>query len=296
MGPSKIKPLHILLGGVLLLVVVGVGGYFALIRPLQLDIKKREQEIVGIQAQKKQVDGADFSNAQVDPAKKKYGEQDQRYITSLAELAVLERRKQLPATQAIQLRKTQEQMVTQVLPRWFDLPRNVVRTMEGFARQLERKHRVKSYFSFAAPASPSDPTSIPNDIIVYPLGGVMVEGDFNRVLAWAKGWNDAPLLCSVDGLKFQLAGRGGKVRATAALTAFVFPTGDGVVIPGAGGGGGAGGFGGGFGSGGFGDPGMMSGGIADPGASPPGSMPPGGPSPGGMPPGGPSPGGMPPGG
>lgn len=238
---GKFGQAHVwIIGGVLMLIIGGLG-YYLLIRPVDLDITKVEGEVNTIKQTSKSVDGATFNNSQVDVANKKLEEQQKRVDTRKSELAVLERTKQLPPSQVLDVRTKKLDKIVHTLPRWLDLPRNVVTLVERWSKTHARRHKIELLTSFAAPAPGTNVDNIPTQIVPWQLGGMQFTGKFNDVMAWYRGWNNAPLVCKLDGLRLTLAGRGGKVTGTAVLTAFVFPTGEAVTIPSGGGGGGAGG-------------------------------------------------------
>jgi type II secretory pathway component PulM len=294
LGANKFGQAHVYIIGVVVMLIVGGGLFWFLIRPIQENTKKANQELTAEKAKSVQVDGASFTNAQLAAAKTKLTEQDERYKDSKATLDTEVRRKQLPPNEQLVVHKERVSLIGDSLPRWFNLPKNVVTRMEAFSKRLAAKHGVEVQTQFSGPAPATTPNAIERTLVAWPLGPMRVTGEFKKVMAWARGWNDAPLLSVVEPLPLSLAGRGGKVTSTVNLTVFVFPTGNGIVEPVAGAGSSAGAFGGGGAFGGAGDPSMMGGAMgaagpmgADPGAGAvptgPGAMGPaaGGPSPDG---------------
>jgi len=277
MRSNRITPLHVYLIGLVLMLIVGVGLYFALLRPAYADAAAKKQEVAAAEAQtvtigdEPEVKSQTFSYTvetgpdQVKKAKASLEKVRANKESKERELAILEARKQLAPPHRINIGDgTPQTIVRQTMANWLNLPRVVIPLMNRFADKLAAKHGVQVLHQFAGPAPSTDPNSIPKDIIAWNLGKMSATGPFLQVMQWARDWNSAPLLVAVDGLEMQLVGTGGKVTATANLTVYVFPTGKAVVIP-QGGGAPAGG-GGGFGGGGNGPMGMPGGGN---GAGPP---------------------------
>jgi hypothetical protein len=227
MGSSKIKPVHVYLIGGVLMLIIGVGLYFAVLKPVNDEIEVVNGQIAAERAKTVSVDNQPFTIAQRTAAEDALKKAEIRKNERKATLAALEVRKQLPSNERLEIAGDTPGLITNTLPRWFNLPQVVVQRMERYAQQSARKHGVTVTTQFSGPSPGTNPDSIPRQIIAWTLGGMTVEGEFNRVMAWVRDWNNAPLLVSVDGLRCQLAGRNGRVVATAGLSAFVFPTGPG---------------------------------------------------------------------
>lgn len=243
MSAAKITQLHVYIIGGVLMLIVGFGLFFTLIKPLNEENKALATAIAGLEQTPVQVDGKSFTIAQASDAQTALQTAQQRRDQNEAKLKSLESKYQLRPGDRIHIPKqddpkAEDQLLKVTMSRWLQLPKVVVTLMDNYAQKLAKKHGVTVFTSFAAPASVPDPRAIRqnNSIITYQLGGMSVRGDFNKVMKWVEDWNNAPLLVSVDGLKCQLAGKKGEVSATCGLTAYVFPTGPGVTIPGAGGG------------------------------------------------------------
>jgi type II secretory pathway component PulM len=231
---AKITQLHVYIIGGVLMLIIGGGLWFTLIKPLNEANESLRGEISGIETAQAQVDGQGFTISQASAAAEKLETAKQRRNNNEARLKALEAKYQVAPPKRIVIGNTEDEILRTTMARWFNLPREVVTLMEGYAQKLAKKHAVTVATNFAAPASPADPKKIPTDIIAYQLGGMSVRGPFPNVMRWVQDWNSAPLLVSVDGLKCGLAGDKGVVTATCALTAYVFPTGPGATIPGAG--------------------------------------------------------------
>lgn len=249
MNAGKITQLHVYLVGGFLLICIGVGMFFLTLKPLNDANATLARNITTLEQTPVQVDTKSFTIANAADAQKALAGARTRRTESEAKLNRLSDAKQLPEKDKIVIEKELDKQLSNGLPRWIGMPQKVLTLMSGFARRSAKKYGVEVFTSFSAPAiGGTNPKAIPTDVITMPLGGVMVTGDFNKVLAWIENWNNAPLLSSVDGLRCSLAGTNGKIRATAAVVAYIFPTGPGATIPSAAGAG-SGGYGGGMGGG-----------------------------------------------
>ena len=235
---SKITQLHVYLVGGVLMVLIGFGLFFLMIKPLQDANVILKGEVSTAESTQVSIDNQNFTWNQVEEGKKALAAAKERRKGKEAKLASLTASKRLPRNQEIDLRDgTDEAILRSTMSRWLQLPRIVVDMMEDYARARGRRRGVTVTTAFAAPAPSTAPSSIPRDIIAWNLGGMTMRGRFERVMAWARDWNNSPLISSVDGLKCSVADRDGVVSATATLTVYIFPTGKAVTTPGAGGGG-----------------------------------------------------------
>jgi hypothetical protein len=273
MNSNKLNHVHVYLIGGVVMIIIAAGLYFALIRPLKLANTELAQQVQTAETTTKSVDGKNFVYNQLTEAQAALQGAEARYQRKQGELASLESSYQLPPGQRIVLPAQEQQLLTQTLQPWLLLPQVVIQRMQAFSRAHAKRHGVTVQTQFAAPAPSTDTRLIPRSIIAWNLGPMVAEGPYEKVMAWARGWNDAPLLVAVDGLRMSLAGKGGKVRATCNLTVYIFPTGPGVQAVTGGTGAGTGGMGGMMGGMGGNGPGMM---MSDPAAATAGN------SPGGM--------------
>jgi hypothetical protein len=244
MGSSRITHVHIYIIGGVLMLLLGAGLYFALLKPLNEEIVQLRSDIQGIEQQAVSVDGQNVTIVTSPwPGPKERAQEildkaRERQAAKKAQLASLERRKQLPGDQTLDLGNgDQNHLLRTTMPRWLQMPRYVVTMMGQYARTSARRHGVRVTTAFRAPAPSTDPSAIPRDIVAWNLGQMTVTGEFNRVMRWAEDWNRAPLLVAVDGLKVSLENDEGHVTGTCTLTVYVFPTGQAVASPGAAGGG-----------------------------------------------------------
>ena len=264
MNSKKITHVHVYLIGFVVMVIVGVALYFLLLKPLNESNAALAQTVAQLESTTANVDGKSFRYDQKAEAEAALAEAQGRKAGKEAQLASLERRKQLPANQALRLETDQARILAVTMPRWLMLPERVVTTMERWASTRARRLGVEAETTFAAKAPSTDPNLIPKDIVAWNLGTMTVTGDFNRVMRWMKDWNNAPLLAAVNNLKCSVADKDGKVTATASLNVYLFPTGPGVQAVSVAGQGGAPG----MGAPGMGYPGMGYPGMGSPGADP----------------------------
>lgn len=272
MKSNKLTHVHVYLIGGVIMTIVGVALYFMLLKPLNEENKVLAGQVQSTESEQVDVDGKKFVWNQEEAAQKALQEAQKRKAGKEAQLASLERKKQLPATQALRIATTQPEMLSSTLQRWLVLPERVVQLMEDWAKSRAKRYGVKVETTFAAKAPTTDPTKIPTDIVAWNLGTMTITGKFDRVMQWAKDWNNAPLVSAVNDLKCSIADRGGVVKATASLNVYIFPTGPGAgkAVSVAGGASGS--------PGGMGMPGM-NGGMGN---MPPGGMAPPPPGPPGM--------------
>jgi hypothetical protein len=263
MKSNKLTHVHVYIIGVVIMTIVGVALYFMLLKPLNEEVVSLTGQVAAKEAEAVDVDGKKFVWNQLEGAQKALVEAQTRKAGKEAQLASLERKKQLPSAQTLRIATTQPEILATTMPRWLMLPERVVQTMENWSKARAKRYNVEAVTTFAAKAPSTDPTKIPTDVVAWNLGTMTVTGKFDQVMQWAKDWNNAPLVAAVNDLKCSIADRGGKIKATASLNVYIFPTGPGagkaVSVAGAGGPGGApGSFGGGMGNG-PGGPGGMTG-------------------------------------
>ncbi len=234
MNASKITQVHVYIFGFVVMILVGVGMYFGILKPMKDANVALAAQVQQAESATVSVDNQNFNWTQVKQAEEKLAAARVRRTGKERKLASMEAGKKLPRSQEINLGDGTDQTVLQTtMPRWLELPRRVVTTMERFGQARARRRGVTLTTAFTAPAPSTRPGDIPRDIIAWRLGAMTVTGRFERVMQWAKDWNSAPLVVSVEDLKCSLAGRDGEVEATASLVVYIFPTGEAVQSPGA---------------------------------------------------------------
>jgi len=228
-----LPPFVIYIIGAVVMLIVGGGFYILGFKPIFDEHKVVTAQRTTLEATSVQVDQGQFRYDQLEAAQKAVVTARARQQRNAAVLAAAESSRRLPASQEINLGNgTEQELLTRTMPKWLNLPRNVVTRMERYARSLGARHGVAVSTEFSAPAPAATPGAIPRDIIAWNLGEMTIVGDFHRVMRWAEAWKSSPLLSSVDGLKCTIAGDG-TVVATASLSVYIFPRGEAAVIPGA---------------------------------------------------------------
>lgn len=230
MSGSKFNQLHVYIIGVVLMIIVGAGMYFLLIKPILEENAGLRASIANTEQTQVTVDTAPFTIAQKSSADEALKVAMARRDRNRASLMALLSRKRLPASQTINFgpdasSASQDFVIANTLPKWLQLPKALITTMERYAQRTARKHRVQVVTNFSAPAQSTYIWGIPRDIIAKRLGNMAITGRFNDVMAWAEDWNNAPLLASVEGLNCTVAGAKGVISATASLNVYVFPEG-----------------------------------------------------------------------
>jgi len=227
MKSNKLTHVHVYLIGGVIMTIVGVALYFMLLKPLNEEVTLLTGQVQAKETESVDVDGKKFVWNQLEGAQKALAEAQTRKAGKEAQLASIERRKQLPVSQTLRIATTQNEILASTMPRWLMLPERVVVTMENWSKSRAKRYGVEAETTFAAKAPSTDPAQIPTDIVAWNLGTMTVTGKFDRVMQWAKDWNNAPLVTAVNDLKCSIADRGGKVKATASLYVYIFPTGPG---------------------------------------------------------------------
>ena len=201
MNLSKIKKLHVMVLGVLACVVVGVGFFFLLIKPVAA---KKAQVQKDLEASKQVADQLPSAMRALDEAKKTVAKEQ-------AKLGAYERSK-MPNlsfasrdTGMVQLWHEQVEVLGPTLVRW--APKGGVRLISDVS----------------VPAPPTNPNDIATDLIKVPIGKLDVVGDFQSIMNHIRAWNACPRLVSVD--KPSISGMSPYLKATYDLTVYIFPRG-----------------------------------------------------------------------
>jgi hypothetical protein len=219
---SKLTQLHVYIIGAVLMLILGGGLFYTLIKPLDEEAVKVRGDITTTENS--------ISETKSAQAAMKKAKQD--LATNKAALRQLVGARVLPASHEIDLGDgSQDTLLKKTLSRWMALPPYVLHTVEKYGDKIAKKHHVLVLAEFSAPTPSSDPNSIPRDIIAWPMGKMTITGKFNDVMAYIRDWNNSPILTSVDGVRCSLAGKGGRIVATGALNAYIFPSGQAVSNP-----------------------------------------------------------------
>lgn len=250
---SKItRPQIMIIGGVLAL-LIGIGFYFGLIKPLneQFDVAEAkynsEKQVAD---QRASAEATKKANEKiVAAAERDYKIYENRYFSYTDGNGIAK-----PIVDTSDLIRAMEQ-------RWQEQTVRLGPLVKKFLEQ-DKSVRILSA-NLAVPAPPSDPNAANTKVIELPLGTVTVAGTFKNILAHVDRWNRFNRLVVADGLSLQ--GNSPQLVGSYSLTCYIFTRSDksGEAIPQAGAGQG-GGFGGGppAGFGGGGPPPGMAGGMA----------------------------------
>ena len=240
---SRLTIQQIAIIGSVLIVLVVVGIFFGLIRPLQ---------------ERKTAADAKFSSNQTNALRRPEVEDAKRK----AQQEVAAAKREYARYEAKYMPKIDiTNLLTGVQQRWDEQTNKLGPLTLRFLR-ADRSVRIAQQ-AIAVPAPPSDPNAVNTSAVVLPLGNVSVVGTFRNVLRHAERWNQFKRLVLVDNLT--LAGNSPFLTAQYSLTCYIFTRGTAQgTIPTAGGD--AGGFGGGGYPGGPGGemPGGPPGGFAPP--------------------------------
>ena len=230
MSGSKFNQLHVYIIGLVLMIIVGAGMYFLLIKPILEENQVIQGKISTTETTPVSVDSKNFTISQRKAADEALKEAGARRDQNRAKLNAVLARKRLPAAQTVNFGPdptsgAQDYVIQNTLPKWLALPKVLIKTMDQYAQRSARKHGVRVVTNFSSPAQSTYIWGIPRDIIAKRLGGMSVEGPFPNVMAWTRDWNNAPLLATVSGLNCTLAGDKGVITAAVTLDVFVFPEG-----------------------------------------------------------------------
>lgn len=202
MGGSKLKTIHVAIIGIFACLVVIVGLYFLVITKANERIKGLQDRLQKAQAE---WDLKASVEAQLQAAKQQYRMVNVKYEKYLDEkmppISFQDR-----AQGMIALWKEQAETLGPMVASW--PARTGVQLMSGV--------RV--------PAAPVDPNAISTNLIVVPLGGFQVRGDFRTVLSHIRSWNKFNRLVMISPVS--LRGPSPGMTAEYGVTVFIFPRGE----------------------------------------------------------------------
>ncbi|MDO8588146.1 MAG: hypothetical protein Q7T82_14055 [Armatimonadota bacterium] len=198
MNLSKLRRLHVIIIGSVACVVFGVGLYFLLIRPVDLQIAQVSSELASSQAVGSRLmssrQGLEEAISKVDLVQTKLA----RYETSkMPNLSFAERDKGM-----IQLWHEQSEMLGPILERW-------------------ARRGVQSNSTITLPAPPTNPNQMETNLIRITVGKIEVVGNFRSILQHIRSWNTCPRLVQID--RPSLSGTSPALTATYDLTVYIFP-------------------------------------------------------------------------
>jgi len=201
MNLSKIRSLHVIIIGAVVCVIVGVGLFFVLIKPM----KARISEIQSQYNASKQVADQEFSarNARdkaVEGSKK--AQEDYAYFqrTKMPDVDFSSRGEGM-----LELWREQSIVLGPLIQKW------------------PKRTGVRLLSALAVPAPPVNPNILQTELIEIPIGAVQVQGPFNKILEHLQSWNYFNRLVKID--LPNLVGPSPSMTSQYNLTVYIFPKG-----------------------------------------------------------------------
>lgn len=204
MSFSKLKKIHVIIIGTVLCIIAGVGVFFLQVKP--------------------QMDAYKVAQAKYEKESVKGNEQSKQQAIRQRELAVMALN-QAQALLDVQMRRRMPNLDfrrrdTGMLALWKEQIKVMGPLLESFAHDDKVRVLQAGFKISAPPANPNDPL-FTQDVLVFPLGSVVVSGDFKRVMGNIRRWNNCRRLIMVGPPR--LAGISPQLTATYDVTCYVFP-------------------------------------------------------------------------
>lgn len=204
MSFSRLKKIHVVIIGSVLLVIAGVGVFFLQIKP-QMDAYKAAEA----KYEKESVKGNETAKAEA---------------IRQRELAILAFN-QAQALLDVQMRRRMPYLnFTRrdigMLALWKEQIKVMGPLLESFARDPNVRVLQANFKIPAPPANPNDAV-FSQDLLVFPLGQVQVSGDFKHIMNNIRRWNNCRRLVMVG--PPSLGGVSPQLVATYDVTCYVFP-------------------------------------------------------------------------
>ncbi len=204
MSFSKLKKIHIIIIGSVLCVLVGVAVFFLQIKPQMEAFKvakaRYDKAVVKGNEQSKQQAKRELAKAMVD------------FSIAQAQLDV-QMRKRMPdldfSRRDIGMLALWNEQITTLGP-----------LLENFARDKNVRVAQASFQIQPPPANPNDAV-FDQDVLVFPLGSISVEGGFKELMDNIRRWNNCSRLVMVGAPA--LAGVSPQLRVVYPLTCYIFP-------------------------------------------------------------------------
>ena len=201
MNLSKIRSLHIVIIGTVVSVIVGVGLFFVLIKPMRAKIAQTQSQYDA----SKQVADKEFSarnerDKAVEEATKT--REDYAYFqrTKMPDIDLADRGQAMLA-----LWREQSIVLGPLLQKW------------------PKRTGVQIRTAITVPPPPVDPNGLPAEIIEIPIGSLEVQGSFPKILSHLKSWNYFNRLVKID--LPNLTGPSPTMVSQYNLTVYIFPKG-----------------------------------------------------------------------
>ena len=201
MNLSKIRSLHIIIIGAVVCVIVGVGLFFVLIKPMKATIAQTQAQYDA----SKQVADQEFSarnerDKAIEEAKKTREDYTYFQRTKMPDIDMTDRGQAMLA-----LWREQSIALGPLLQKW------------------PKRTGVRLRTAISVPSPPVNPNGLPAEIIEIPIGNLEVQGDFSKILSHLKSWNYFNRLVKID--LPNLTGPSPFMVSQYSLTVYIFPKG-----------------------------------------------------------------------
>ena len=204
MSFSKLKKIHIIIIGSVLCVLVGVAVFFLMIKP--------------------QREAFAAAKARYDKAVVKGNEQSKRQAKAALAKAMMD----YSVAQAqldVQMRQRMPDLDFSrrdlgMLALWNEQIKTLGPLLEDFAHDKNVKVANAKFQIQPPPANPNDPV-FTQDVLVFPLGSIAVQGGFKPLMENIRRWNNCSRLIMVG--RPTLAGVSPQLTAVYPLTCYIFP-------------------------------------------------------------------------
>ncbi|MGI6294897.1 MAG: hypothetical protein ACOX3G_02315 [Armatimonadota bacterium] len=204
MSFSKLKKIHIIIIGSVLCVLVGVAVFFLQIKPQMEALKaakaRYDKAVVKGNEQSKQQAKRDLAKAMMD------------FSIAQAQLDV-QMRKRMPDLDF-------SRRDIGMLALWNEQIKTLGPLLENFAKDKNVRVSQATFQIQPPPANPNDAV-FDQDVLVFPLGSISVEGGFKELMDNIRRWNNCSRLVMVGAPT--LAGVSPQLKAVYPLTCYVFP-------------------------------------------------------------------------
>lgn len=204
MSFSKLKKIHIIIIGSVLCVLVGVAVFFLQIKPQMEAFKaakaRYDKAVVKGNEQSKQQAKRELAKAMVD------------FSIAQAQLDV-QMRKRMPDLDF-------SRRDIGMLALWNEQIKTLGPLLEDFAKDKNVKVAQAAFQIQPPPANPNDAV-FEQDMLVFPLGSITVEGGFKELMDNIRRWNNCSRLVMVG--PPSLAGVSPQLRVVYPLTCYIFP-------------------------------------------------------------------------
>ena len=204
MSFSKLKTIHVIIIGSVLCVAVGVAIFFLMIKP-QIEAYKvakarYDKAVVKGNEQSKQKAKSDLAKAMMD------------FSIAQAKLDA-QRAKRMPSLDF-------SRREIGMLALWNEQIKTLGPLLEEFAKDKNVRVPNVRFQIQPPPANPNDPV-FDQDVLIFPLGSISVQGSFKPIMDNIKRWNNCSRLVMVG--PPALGGTSPQLTAAYSLTCYIFP-------------------------------------------------------------------------